>query len=171
MLHKLTLVVRTLFCECDKPRVSPILNDVTMIDIDQSKTTISYALLLIHDRKVSRNNSYVYEFIRRRFQKFHRTFHTCMNSYVEDFLRVSNQTRLKKYMYVKFREWYCIMIHVWKVTRMKSYTYWILSSDWCIVIHVYILSRNFWYVLRFIRVTFYTCNLWRILSTSANHRK
>ena len=33
--------------------------------------------------------------------------------------------------------------------------------------HVYILSRNFWYVLRFIRVTFYTCNLWRILSTSA----
>ena len=67
MRHKLTLGVRTLFCECDKPRVSPILNDVTMIDIDQSKTTISYALLLIHDRKVSRNISYLYEFIRRRF--------------------------------------------------------------------------------------------------------
>ena len=52
---------------------------------------------------------------------------------------------------------------------MKSYTYWILSSDWCIVVHVYILSRNFWCVLRFIRVTFYTCNLWRILSTSTKH--
>ena len=85
-------------------RVSPILNDVTMIGIDQSKTTISYALLLIYDRKVSRNISYVYEFIRRRFQKFHGTFHTCMNPYVEDFIRVSNQTRLKTYMYVKFRE-------------------------------------------------------------------
>ena len=69
-------------------------------------------LLLLHDRKVSRNISYVYEFIRRRFQKFHETFHTCMNSYVEDCIRVSNQTRLKQYVYVKFREWYCIMIHV-----------------------------------------------------------
>ena len=70
-------------------------------------------------------------------------------------------TRMKNYTYGK--------LHVWKSTRMKSYTYWILSSDWCIVIHVWILSRNFWYVLRFIHVTFYTCNLWRILSTSANH--
>ena len=126
-------------------------------DTRQKSFTEQFIRVWIHTSKISKvsqNISYVYEFIRRRFP-------TC----------VSNQTRLKKYMYVKFREWYCIMIHVWKVTRMKSYTYWILSSDWCIVIHVYILSRNFWYVLRFIRVTFYTCNLWRILSTSANHRK
>ena len=46
------------------------------------------------------------------YEKFHGTFHTCMNSYVEDFIRVSNQMRLKKYVYVKFREWYRIMIHV-----------------------------------------------------------
>ena len=112
-----------MFCECGKPRVSPILNDVTMIGIDQPKTTISYALLLLHDRNVSRNISYEYEFIRRRLQKFHGTFHTCMISYVEDFISVSNQTRLKKYVYVKFREWYCIIIHVKTVTRMKNYTY------------------------------------------------
>ena len=43
-----------------------------------------------------------------------------MNSYVEDFIRVSNQTRLKKYVYVKFREWY---LQVWKVTRIE---YWVL---------------------------------------------
>ena len=70
---------------------------------------------------------------------------------------------MKNYTYEK--------LHVWKITRMKIYTYWILSSDWCIVIHIYIISGNYWYVLRFIRVTFDTCNLWRILSTSANHNK
>ena len=69
---------------------------------------------------------------------------------------------MKNYTYEK--------LHVWKITRMKSYTYWILSSDWCIVIRVEILSRNFWYVLKFIHVAFYTCNLWRFLSTSANRR-
>ena len=146
--------------------MSPILTDVTMIGIDQSTTTISYALLLLHDIKVSWNFSYVYEFIRRRFQKFHGTFQTCMNLYVEDFIRVSNQMRLKKKIRVCKIPWMILhndtriksytyeKLHVWKITRMKSYTYWMLSSDWCIVIHVYILSRNFWYTLHFIRVTF-----------------
>ena len=111
------------------------------------------------------------------YEKFHGTFHTCMNSYVEDFLRVSNQTRLKKIRVCKI-PWMILhndtpikkitrmknytygKLHVWKTTRMKNYTYWILSSDWCIVISVWILSRNYWYVLRFIhalhfiRVTF-----------------
>ena len=37
MRHKLTLGVRMFFYECGKPRMSRILNDVTIIDIDQSK--------------------------------------------------------------------------------------------------------------------------------------
>ena len=66
------------------------------------------------------------------YEKFHGTFHTCMNSYVEDFksftehfIRVWIHTSKISYAYqikrvwkntcipyVKFREWYCIMIHV-----------------------------------------------------------
>ena len=54
-----------------------------------------------------------------RIEKFHGTFHTCMNSYVEDFnsftehfIRVWIHTSKISYAYVKFREWYYIMIHV-----------------------------------------------------------
>ena len=64
------------------------------------------------------------------YEKFHGTFHTCMNSYVEDFksltehfigvwihtLKISYAYQIKrvwkKYVYVQLREWYCIMIHV-----------------------------------------------------------
>ena len=152
--------------------MSPILNDVTMIGTDQSKTTFSYALLLLHDRKVSRNISYVYEFIRRRFQKFHGTFHTCMNSYVEDCIRVSNQTRLKQYVYVKSYTYE--KLHVWKVTRMKNYTYeklQVLNIELWLV-HCYTRIDSFTELL--IRVCFLTWNFSYVeplhfLSTSANH--
>ena len=130
-----------------------------MIGIDQPKTIISYALLLLHDKK------------------FHGTFHTCMNSYVEDLIRVSNQTRLKKYVYVKI-PWMILhndtriksytyeKLHVWKVTRIE---YWALIGA---LLYAYRLFHGtFDTCLRFIHVTFYTCNLWRILSTSANHKE
>ena len=143
--------------------MSPILNDVTMIGIDQSKTTISYALLLQHIWKVSRNISYVYEFIRRRFQKFHGTFHTCMNSYVEDFIRVLNQTRFKKIRVCKI-PWMILQndtriksytyekLHVWKVTRMKNYTYEKL----------HVLNIEFWLVHCYTRIDSFTELLIRV---------
>ena len=108
-------------------------------------------------------------------EKFHGTFHTCMYSYVEDFIRVCKIpwiilhndtgiqilhawkiTRMKIYAYEK--------LHVWKVTRIE---YWALIGALLSAYSFFL--RNFWYVLRSIHVTFYTCNLWRILSTSANH--
>ena len=66
--------------------------------------------------KVSRNISYVYEFIRRRF-------HTRIESNTFETIRVCNipwmivhnDTSIKSYTYEK--------LHVWKVTRMKNYTY------------------------------------------------
>ena len=97
-------------------------------------------------------------------EKFHRPFHTCMNSYVEDFksftehfIRVWIHTSKISYAYQIKRVWkirvckipWMILhndtriksytyekLHVWKITRMKSYKYWILCSDWCIVIRV-----------------------------------
>ena len=119
------------------------------------------------------------------YEKFHGTFHTCMNSYVEDFIRVSNQTRLKKIRVCKI-PWMILhndtriksytyeKSHVWKVTRLKNYTYeklHVLNIEFWLV-HCYTRIDSFTellIVLRFIHVTFYTCNLWRILSTSANH--
>ena len=153
--------------------MSPILNDVTMIGIDQSKTTISYALLLLHDRKispvehsirvwihtskiskVSRNISYVYEFIRRRF-------HTRIKSNAFEKIRVCkipwmilhNDTRVKSYTYKK--------LHVWKVTRMKNYT---MKSYTYEKLHVWKVTRiEYWalfgallYTYRFFHRTFDT---------------
>ena len=80
MRHKLMLGVRTLFCECGKPRVSAILNDVT-------RSTLTNQRPLFHTR-----------YFWHTIEKFHGTFHTCTNSYVEDFIPVSNQTHLKKYI-------------------------------------------------------------------------
>ena len=70
----------------------------------------------VEDFKISRNISYVYEFIRRRF-------HTRIKSNAFETIRVCkipwmilhNDTRIKSYTYEK--------LHVWKVTRMQNYTY------------------------------------------------
>ena len=66
--------------------------------------------------KVSRNISYVYEFIRRRFHT-----HIKSNAFVTirvckiPWMILHNDTRIKSYTYEK--------LHLWKVTRMKNYTY------------------------------------------------
>ena len=85
-------------------------------------------------------------------EKFHGTFHTCMNSYVEDFIRVykipwmilHNDTRIKSYTYEK--------LHVWKVTRMKNYTYEKL----------YVLNIELWLVHCYTRIDSFTEHLIRV---------
>ena len=121
--------------------------------------------------KVSRNISYVYEFIRRRF-------HTRIKSNAFETIRVCKipwmiwykDTRIKSYTYEK-------KLHVWKVTRMKNYTYeklHVLNIELWLV-HCYTRIDSFTELLirvkihNLLHVTFYTCNLWRNLSTSANH--
>ena len=94
MRHKLTLGFRTLFVNAASHECRPFW-------MTSQWSTLTNQRPLFHTR-----------YFWYTIDKFHGTFHTCMNSYVEDFIRVSNQTRLKKYMYVKFREWYCIMMHV-----------------------------------------------------------
>ena len=76
-----------------------------------------------------------------------------------------NDTRIKSYTYEK--------LHVWKVTRMKNYTYeklHVLNIEFWLV-HCYTRIDSFTELLIRVKihVTFYTCNLWRILSTSANN--
>ena len=81
------------------------------------------------------------------YEKFHGTFHTCMNSYVYVFIRVLNQSRLKKIHVCKIpcmilhydthiKSYTYEKLHVWKVTRMKNYTYELL----------HILNIEFWLV-------------------------
>ena len=147
---------------CFVNAASHILNDVTMIGIDQSKTTISYALLLksftehfirvwIHTSKiskVSRNISYVYEFIRRRF-------HTRIKSNAFEKIRVCkipwmilhNDTRIKSYTYEK--------LHVWTVTRMKNYTYEKIEK-------LHVLDIEFWLVHCYTRIDSFTELLIRV---------
>ena len=101
--------------------------------------------------KVSRNISYVYEFIRRRF-------HTRIKSNAFEKIRVCkipwmilhNDTRIKSYTYEK--------LHVWTVTRMKNYTYeklHVLNIEFWLV-HCYTRIDSFTELL--IRVCFLTWN-------------
>ena len=101
--------------------------------------------------KVSRNISYVYEFIRRRF-------HTRIKSNAFEKIRVCkipwmilhNDTRIKIYTYEK--------LHVWTVTRMKNYTYeklHVLNIEFWLV-HCYTRIDSFTQLL--IRVCFLTWN-------------
>ena len=101
--------------------------------------------------KVSRNISYVYEFIRRRF-------HTRIKSNAFEKIRVCkipwmilhNDTRIKSYTYEK--------LHVWTVTRMKNYTYeklHVLNIEFWLV-HCYTRINSFTELL--IRVCFLTWN-------------
>ena len=95
--------------------------------------------------KVSRNISYVYEFIRRRF-------HTRIKSNAFEKIRVCkipwmilhNDTRIKSYTYEK--------LHVWKVTRMKNYTYEKL----------HVLNIEFWLVHCYTRIDSFTELLIRV---------
>ena len=101
--------------------------------------------------KVSRNISYVYEFIRRRF-------HTRIKSNAFEKIRVCkipwmilhNDTRIKSYT--------CEKLHVWTVTRMKNYTYeklHVLNIEFWLV-HCYTRIDSFTELL--IRVCFLTWN-------------
>ena len=95
--------------------------------------------------KVSRNISYVYEFIRRRF-------HTRIKSNAFEKIRVCkipwmilhNDTRIKSYTYEK--------LHVWTVTRMKNYTYEKL----------HVLNIAFWLVHCYTRIDSFTELLIRV---------
>ena len=109
-------------------------------------------------------------------ETFRGTFHTCMNSNVEDFISICNIPWM-----ILHNDTGIKILHVWKITRMKIYTYEKLHvwrkvtriEYWALIgalLYAYSsFLRNFWYVLRSTHVTFYTCNLWRILSTSANN--
>ena len=85
-----------------------------------------------------------------------------MNSYVYEVISVSNQTRLKKYMYAKIRVdialWYTYKkLHVWKITRMKSYTYEKLHVGIITRIEYWVLIGAFLYTYIFFHGTFDTC--------------
>ena len=99
----------------------------------------------VEDFRVSRNISYVYEFIRRRL-------HTRIKSNAFETIRVCkipwmilhNDTRIKSYTYEK--------LHVWKVTRMKNYTYEKL----------HVLNIELWLVHCYTRIEFFTELLIRV---------
>ena len=101
--------------------------------------------------KISRNISYVYEFIRRRLHtriksNAFETIHTCKIPW----MILHNDTRIKSYTYEK--------LHVWKVTRMKNYTYeklHVLNIELWLV-HCYTRIDSFTELL--IRVCFLTWN-------------
>ena len=99
--------------------------------------------------KVSRNISYVYEFIRRRF-------HTRIKSNAFEKIHVCkipwmilhNDTHIKSYTYEK--------LHVWKVAHMKNYTYeklQVLNIEFWLV-HCYTHTDSFTELL--IRVKIHT---------------